>query len=163
MPVACPQGLGVAKCSHNAARIRIQGDHNDLLIENPKDKLVPKKFEFEKIFTPQMGQSDVFDAVGPLCTSVMDGYNVCIFAYGQTGSGKTYSMEGPEGDRGTCPPAHLPIYHLPLACLRSNLQHRHHLPKEELRLTHGCKPLDPKHRSTPGRRVQRIPQQPLTT
>jgi len=27
-------------------------------------------------------------------TSVLDGYNVCIFAYGQTGSGKTFSMEG---------------------------------------------------------------------
>jgi len=27
-------------------------------------------------------------------TSVLDGYNVCIFAYGQTGSGKTYTMEG---------------------------------------------------------------------
>lgn len=79
-----------------------QGEHNDLLIENPRDKHVPKKFEFERVFTPQMGQGDVFDAVGPLCTSVMDGYNVCIFAYGQTGSGKTYSMEGPEGDRGDC-------------------------------------------------------------
>ena len=89
-----------------------------MLIENPKDKLVPKKFEFEKIFTPQMGQSDVFDAVGPLCTSVMDGYNVCIFAYGQTGSGKTYSMEGPEGDRGTCPPTFPPPTTYPLpACV----------------------------------------------
>jgi hypothetical protein len=27
----------------------------------------------------------VFDLVQPLCVSVLDGYNVCIFAYGQTG------------------------------------------------------------------------------
>ena len=27
-----------------------------------------------------------------LMTSVLDGYNVCIFAYGQTGSGKTHTM-----------------------------------------------------------------------
>jgi kinesin family protein C2/C3 len=34
----------------------------------------------------------VFEDVEPLVTSVMDGYNVCIFAYGQTGSGKTFTM-----------------------------------------------------------------------
>ena len=36
----------------------------------------------------------VFEDTKPLVTSVLDGYNVCIFAYGQTGSGKTYTMEG---------------------------------------------------------------------
>jgi len=35
----------------------------------------------------------VFGEVEALVTSVLDGYNVCIFAYGQTGSGKTFSME----------------------------------------------------------------------
>ena len=67
---------------------------DDLIIQNPRDKLAPKRFEFEKTFRTDMGQADVFEAVGPLCCSAMDGYNVCIFAYGQTGSGKTYSMEG---------------------------------------------------------------------
>ena len=32
--------------------------------------------------------------VRQLVTSVLDGYNVCVFAYGQTGSGKTHTMEG---------------------------------------------------------------------
>jgi kinesin family protein C2/C3 len=36
----------------------------------------------------------VFEEVKPLATSVLDGYNVCIFAYGQTGSGKTFTMSG---------------------------------------------------------------------
>jgi len=35
-----------------------------------------------------------------LATSVLDGYNVCIFAYGQTGSGKTYTMSGTPSDPG---------------------------------------------------------------
>ncbi len=37
----------------------------------------------------------VFEEVEALVTSVLDGYNVCIFAYGQTGSGKTYTMVSP--------------------------------------------------------------------
>ena len=41
----------------------------------------------------------------PLCVSVLDGYNVCIFAYGQTGSGKTFTMEGGNGNKGVSPRA----------------------------------------------------------
>ena len=36
-------------------------------------------------------RTQVFREVEALVTSVLDGYNVCIFAYGQTGSGtKTF-------------------------------------------------------------------------
>jgi kinesin family protein C2/C3 len=42
----------------------------------------------------------VFEKTAPFATSVLDGYNVCIFAYGQTGTGKTFTMEGTEGARG---------------------------------------------------------------
>ncbi len=49
-------------------------------------------FEFEHVFPPESTQESVFRDTQPLVTSVLDGYNVCIFAYGQTGSGKTYTM-----------------------------------------------------------------------
>jgi len=42
----------------------------------------------------------VYADVSPLVTSVLDGYNLCIFAYGQTGTGKTFTMEGTESNRG---------------------------------------------------------------
>lgn len=44
--------------------------------------------------------ADVFEDTAPFATSVIDGYNVCIFAYGQTGTGKTFTMEGTPDDRG---------------------------------------------------------------
>lgn len=53
-----------------------------------------KWFEFDKAFPPTCTQTEVFEEVKPLATSVLDGFNVCIFAYGQTGSGKTFTMTG---------------------------------------------------------------------
>ncbi|KAL5736762.1 hypothetical protein ACOSP7_031242 [Xanthoceras sorbifolium] len=61
----------------------------------------PKKtFKFDAVFRPQAGQDDVFEDTAPFATSVLDGYNVCIFAYGQTGTGKTFTMEGTDQARG---------------------------------------------------------------
>ena len=42
----------------------------------------------------------MFAQTSPIVTSVLDGFNVCIFAYGQTGTGKTFTMEGIPGNRG---------------------------------------------------------------
>ncbi|XP_039001539.1 kinesin-like protein KIN-14Q [Hibiscus syriacus] len=61
----------------------------------------PKKtFKFDAVFGPQAEQSDVFQDTAPFATSVLDGFNVCIFAYGQTGTGKTFTMEGKKEARG---------------------------------------------------------------
>ncbi|KAK9269292.1 hypothetical protein L1049_001062 [Liquidambar formosana] len=59
-----------------------------------------KTFRFDAVFGPQADQVDVFQDTAPFATSVLDGYNVCIFAYGQTGTGKTFTMEGTEEARG---------------------------------------------------------------
>ncbi|GMH73896.1 hypothetical protein TL16_g06314 [Triparma laevis f. inornata] len=63
-----------------------------------------KSFVYDKVFGPDQEQQDIFEQIEPLCLSVVDGYNACIFAYGQTGSGKTYTMEGmPEDNQwGIC-------------------------------------------------------------
>lgn len=59
-----------------------------------------KWFEFDHVFAPHTTQNQLFEEAKPLATSVLDGYNVCVFAYGQTGSGKTHTMTGTPSDPG---------------------------------------------------------------
>ncbi|KAJ0697642.1 putative minus-end-directed kinesin ATPase [Helianthus annuus] len=59
-----------------------------------------KNFKFDSVFGPEANQVDVFEDTSSFATSVLDGYNVCIFAYGQTGTGKTFTMEGTNENRG---------------------------------------------------------------
>ncbi|KAJ8572906.1 hypothetical protein K7X08_009417 [Anisodus acutangulus] len=59
-----------------------------------------KQFKFDYVFKPEDDQDVVFAQTMPIVTSVLDGYNVCIFAYGQTGTGKTFTMEGTPENRG---------------------------------------------------------------
>lgn len=70
-----------------------------------RDSQTKTKYEFDRVFGQNSTQEEVFEAVQPLCVSVLDGYNVCIFAYGQTGSGKTFTMEGYGSNIGVSPRA----------------------------------------------------------
>mmetsp|Transcript_21188 Transcript_21188/g.42262 ORF Transcript_21188/g.42262 Transcript_21188/m.42262 type:complete len:728 (+) Transcript_21188:162-2345(+) len=70
----------------------------EIALRNEKGK--NKTWEFDRVFSPDSTQEGVYAEVSPLVTSVLDGYNVCIFAYGQTGTGKTFTMMGPPEARG---------------------------------------------------------------
>eukprot|EP00927_Polykrikos_kofoidii_P054273 TRINITY_DN48710_c0_g1_i1.p1 TRINITY_DN48710_c0_g1~~TRINITY_DN48710_c0_g1_i1.p1 ORF type:complete len:984 (-),score=196.70 TRINITY_DN48710_c0_g1_i1:68-3019(-) len=59
-----------------------------------------KWFDFDQVFAPGTTTTQVFEEAKPLATSVLDGFNVCVFAYGQTGSGKTHTMTGNAKDPG---------------------------------------------------------------
>ena len=52
---------------------------------------------YDKVFDDSTEQAAVFDSVRPLLSSVLNGYNACIFAYGQTSAGKSHTMLGPNG------------------------------------------------------------------
>ncbi|CAL4928651.1 unnamed protein product [Urochloa decumbens] len=73
-------------------------NNGDIVITNAG--ATKKTFKFDRVFTPKDDQDVVYADASPLVTSVLDGYNVCIFAYGQTGTGKTFTMEGTERNRG---------------------------------------------------------------
>lgn len=78
---------------------------NDEELVIHRDSQTKTKYEYDRVLGQTSSQDEVFEVVQPLCVSVLDGFNVCIFAYGQTGSGKTYTMEGYGDQVGVSPRA----------------------------------------------------------
>jgi kinesin family member C2/C3 len=66
----------------------------ETLLLHPYDDEPPVSFKFDRVFTPDVGQREVYNEIEELCLSVLDGYNICILAHGQRGTGKTYSLLG---------------------------------------------------------------------
>ncbi|XP_044489949.1 kinesin-like protein KIN-5C [Mangifera indica] len=63
--------------------------------QNIAGKQIDRVFIFDKVFGPSAQQKDLYEqAVVPIVSEVLDGFNCTIFAYGQTGTGKTFTMEG---------------------------------------------------------------------
>lgn len=64
-------------------------------------------YSYDAVYEAGSSQERVFADVEPIVTSVMDGYNVCIFAYGQTGMQQI--LQGGVGWQGELPlTGHLP-------------------------------------------------------
>uniref|UniRef100_A0A6P7F9C4 Kinesin-like protein n=1 Tax=Diabrotica virgifera virgifera TaxID=50390 RepID=A0A6P7F9C4_DIAVI len=88
-----------SKCS---SVVKMYPSRGVIEVENPRarsDNEKNKLFTYDCVYDENSTQENLYDeTVRPLVTSVLDGYNGCVFAYGQTGTGKTYTMEGAEGD-----------------------------------------------------------------
>lgn len=93
------------RCRPPAQREIQQGETACVTFPEPQhvkvvnDKNKEKDWEFDEVFGFNSTQEEIYVEVSALVTSVLDGYNVCIFAYGQTGSGKTFTMSGPPDNR----------------------------------------------------------------
>lgn len=58
-----------------------------------------KVFTYDAAYDATATQTTLYhEVVFPLVSSVLEGFNGCIFAYGQTGTGKTFTMEGVRGN-----------------------------------------------------------------
>uniref|UniRef100_A0A7S2WNF6 Kinesin-like protein n=1 Tax=Mucochytrium quahogii TaxID=96639 RepID=A0A7S2WNF6_9STRA len=66
-------------------------------VGNIKAQQQGQSFTYDRVFTGEATQEDVFEVCGmPLVDEVVKGFNCTLFAYGQTGSGKSYTIFGPE-------------------------------------------------------------------
>ena len=66
----------------------------ETLLLHPFEDEPPISFKFDRVFTPDVSQREVYNEIEELCLSVLDGYNICLLAHGQRGTGKTYSLLG---------------------------------------------------------------------
>lgn len=56
--------------------------------------LAESSFAFDRVFDSSASTSQVYTAVAPMISSLLDGLNCTLLAFGQTSSGKTHSMLG---------------------------------------------------------------------
>ncbi|CAG9467166.1 unnamed protein product [Pedinophyceae sp. YPF-701] len=69
-------------CSSLGNSVRVESDN------------VVMESKFDRVFTPEATQQDVFESIEDSIDGALEGYNTTVFAYGQTGTGKTFTMAG---------------------------------------------------------------------
>jgi len=84
-PSAAPQGP-------DSFGLRAESSQRVALRKPPGDRR--HDFSFDRVFSHEANQRDLYEEVEPLMPGILEGIHVCIFAYGQTGAGKTYTLAG---------------------------------------------------------------------
>lgn len=64
--------------------------------KSSKSSLVspPLTFKYDRVFTPNATQTEVYSEMEEIVLGALDGYNICVMAFGQSGSGKTHTILG---------------------------------------------------------------------
>ena len=87
-----------------ASVVHVEPANDIIRIMDPKGQK-SAAYMFDSVFGPDSTQDKIFEEVGELVESALDGNNVCLMAYGQTGSGKSYTMQGTAQHPGIIPRA----------------------------------------------------------
>jgi len=113
-----------AKASEKEApmAVEVKGADQVVVTDHENERQEPKKYSFTQVYQPTASQENVFADCSSLMTSVLDGFNVCIFAYGQSGTGKTHTMDGNDEMPGLVPRAMARIFE-DIADRTTNYQH----------------------------------------
>ena len=102
--------------------VEVKGNDQVIVKDHENAKVEDKKYNFTQVYHSGASQEAVFKDSESLMTSVLDGFNVCIFAYGQSGTGKTFTMEGNEEHPGLVPRAMARIFE-DVSSREANYQH----------------------------------------
>ena len=96
------------------SKVVIQVDDKTVRITPPDGALGSRKsvaavddkiFSFDRVFSEEISQEDVYHSVSAHVKATVRGYNTTIFAYGSTGSGKSHTMTGNNAAPGIIPRA----------------------------------------------------------
>ena len=94
----------------NPLSVEVKGADRVMVKDHDDDRKDPKRYDFTHVYGPGSTQEELFKDTNSLMTSVLDGFNVCIFAYGQSGTGKTFTMNGNDELPGLVPRAMAAIF-----------------------------------------------------
>ena len=85
----------ISKLSSTSSSSSSEGNDNISILEIKNTQTNQTfAFTFDRVFTENSSQIEIFSEIKQFIQSALDGDNICIFAYGATGSGKTFTMQG---------------------------------------------------------------------